>query len=89
MATEQEVIKELRTLEPDRWVEVLDFIGYLKRRSLKKRSQAHVKQLTARELARSNVVGLWADRRDIGDSVAFARRLRKQAESRGAAHDSA
>ena len=29
-ATEQQVLKELRDLEPERWFEVLDFIGYLK-----------------------------------------------------------
>ncbi len=28
------------------------------------------------------VLGMWADRQDIGDSVEFARRLREQAETR-------
>lgn len=35
---------------------------------------------TAAELARSPLFGLWADRTDIEDSVAYARKLRAQAE---------
>jgi len=38
--------------------------------------------LTARELLASGLVGAWRDRRDIGDSQAFARRLRERAERR-------
>ena len=89
MATERQVIEGLRDLDPGRWSEVLDFIGYLRQRAAVDRAQAHTRQLTARDLLRSNVVGLWANRRDIGDSVAFVRQLRKRAERRGAAHDSA
>ncbi len=37
---------------------------------------------TAAELARSPLFGLWADRTDIVDSVAYARELRAQAERR-------
>lgn len=37
---------------------------------------------TAAELARSPLFGLWADRADIIDSVAYARQLRAQAERR-------
>jgi hypothetical protein len=38
--------------------------------------------LRASELLNSALVGIWADRSDIGDSREFARRLRKQAETR-------
>ena len=31
----------------------------------------------------NNLVGIWADRPDIGDSVEYARELRRQAETRG------
>ncbi|MBI4631747.1 MAG: hypothetical protein HY740_08555 [Chloroflexi bacterium] len=41
------------------------------------------RQMTARDLLQSNLVGLWADRADIGDSVVFARQLRERAEQRG------
>jgi hypothetical protein len=33
-------------------------------------------KLTARKLRMSGLIGLWKDRSDIGDSVAFARQLR-------------
>ena len=38
--------------------------------------------LTARELAESEIVGLWADRDDIVDSAEYARQLREQAQRR-------
>lgn len=38
---------------------------------------------TAAELARSPLFGIWADRKDIDDSLTYARRLRAQAERRG------
>ena len=36
----------------------------------------------ASDLLRSGLVGMWADRTDIDDSHAFARRLRGEAQSR-------
>jgi hypothetical protein len=39
--------------------------------------------LTARHLLASGLVGMWKDREDIGDSAAYARQLREQAERRG------
>ena len=80
--TEKQVLDELRGLEPGRWFEVLDFIGYLKHRAILERAQLPPRELTARDLLRSELVGLWADRDDIGDSLSFARQLRQQAEHR-------
>lgn len=80
--TEKQVLDELRNLEPGRWLEVLDFIGYLKQRATLERAHARPRELTARDLLQSELVGLWADRDDIGDSLAFARQLRQQAEHR-------
>ncbi len=37
---------------------------------------------TAADLVRSPLFGIWADREDIEDSLAYARWLRTQAESR-------
>ncbi len=34
------------------------------------------RQMTAKDLLESGLVGMWADRDDIGDSVEFARQLR-------------
>ncbi len=60
--------------------EMLDFIGYLKYRSSLEEAQTGPKELTARDLLQSELVGLWADREDIGDSLSFTRQLRQQAE---------
>jgi hypothetical protein len=39
------------------------------------------------ELSASGFIGAWEDRTDIGDSVAFARRLRERAQTRADRHD--
>ena len=40
------------------------------------------KPMRAKDLLNSGLVGMWANRQDIGDSVAFARKLREQAQTR-------
>jgi hypothetical protein len=80
--TQQQVLEELQDLEPNRWFEVLDFIGFLKERASREPAESGSKPLTARTLLQSEVVGLWADREDIDDSLDFARRLRQEAERR-------
>jgi hypothetical protein len=45
-------------------------------------SEKRVKPLTAGDLLRSPLFGLWKDREDIGDSVEFAHKLRTEAEHR-------
>jgi hypothetical protein len=42
---------------------------------------------TAADLAKSELVGIWADREDIKESRSFARQLRKEAEHRHGAQD--
>jgi hypothetical protein len=39
------------------------------------------------QLKDSGFVGMWKDRQDIGDSTAFARRLRESVETRADRHD--
>jgi hypothetical protein len=80
--TEERVLEELQDLDPERWFEVLDFIGYLKERGSRHKARARTRELTARDLLESKIIGLWADRDDIEDSVEYARRLRRQAERR-------
>jgi hypothetical protein len=41
------------------------------------------RRMTTRQLASSELVGLWQDRTDIGDSVEFAHQLREKAQHRG------
>jgi hypothetical protein len=40
------------------------------------------KSLTGADLLKSGLVGMWVDRKDIDDSLEFARELRKKAEKR-------
>ena len=89
MVSQKQILEELRGLEPGRWSEVLDFIGYLKHRVPQEPAQSFPRELTARDLLQSELVGLWADRDDIGDSLSFARQLRRQAEQRWRTSDAA
>lgn len=38
--------------------------------------------LTASQLLQSDLIGMWKDRDDIGDSPSYARKLREQAQRR-------
>ncbi|MCQ3938111.1 MAG: hypothetical protein DPW18_13835 [Chloroflexi bacterium] len=40
------------------------------------------KPVTGKDLLNSGLVGIWAKRKDIGDSLAYARKLRTQAQTR-------
>jgi len=40
-------------------------------------------RLTVGRLRKSGLIGLWQDRDDVGDSSAYARQLREQAQERG------
>ncbi len=44
---------------------------------------------TAGDLLSSGIAGMWADREDMKDSQAFARRLRQDAETRRGSNDHA
>ena len=39
-------------------------------------------RLTAQQLLCSDLLGIWQDRADIGDSITYARELREQAQRR-------
>ena len=78
--TQNQILDELRKLDPERWHEVLDFIGYLN--VARTGTQSLAQELTARDLLQSDLVGMWADRTDIDDSLRFARELRRQADHR-------
>lgn len=40
------------------------------------------KFMTGKDLLESGLAGLWKDRKDIGDSLEYARKLRREAETR-------
>jgi len=45
-------------------------------------SEPEKRQMTGKDLLESGLFGIWKDRTDIGDTLEFARKLRKQAETR-------
>lgn len=69
---EQTILDALHQIPADRWGEVLSFLGTL----AKEATGASIP--TAGDLLRSELVGLWAERDDLGDPHEFARRLRLQ-----------
>ena len=40
------------------------------------------RHMTSDQLSSSRLIGLWKDRKDIGDSAVYARQIREQAQSR-------
>jgi hypothetical protein len=72
--SEQSILAALRQVPVERWNEVLRFLGTLQ--------DAGPAIRTGFELSEAELVGLWADRDDLGSSVEFARALRQQAQTR-------
>lgn len=82
--TERDIFEQLHLLDRGKWQEVLDFISYLVQTPAQdKVFAASQRSLTAQDLLQSDLVGMWADRQDIGDSLEYARTLRHVAEQRG------
>jgi len=79
--TEQDILGELHSLLYNKWGEIIQFINFLKYQS-KSQINHNSETLTAHNLLESELVGLWADRSDIKDSLSYARQLRQQAEER-------
>ena len=71
--SEQEILEALRRVPPARWHVVLAQILALQPAAGEGRPIR-----TAAELLQSGAVGVWADRDDVGDSRAFAGRLRRE-----------
>ena len=74
---EQMILDALKRVPEGRWGEVLDYL-----QSLSPVEAAEGRVLTAADLLGSGLVGLWADRADLGESREFARRLRQRAQTR-------
>lgn len=79
--SEQTILAELHQVPAEHWGEVLTFLRALQP-SGPERAPEQKTLLTAADLLQSGLVGLWADRTDLGDSREFARRLREQAQTR-------
>ena len=79
--SEQAILDALHQVPVERWDEVLSFVQNLK--------PGEPAVYTGADMAKSELFGLWADRDDIGDSREFARRLRREAETRQGPTDAA
>jgi hypothetical protein len=68
-----------RTQSPSAWFsdgvrkDTEKLVGCLKERARRERAEFGPRELTACDLLQSEVVGLWADREDVIDSLTFAR----------------
>lgn len=78
---EESILNAVRQVPTERWPEILHFLAGLQEGA----APIH----TAAELSQSDMVGLWGDRNDLGDSRDFARQLRQQAETRQGMADAA
>ena len=68
------IVKELETLPPEAQQEVADFIAFLRTRVVAPAGPAVRKG----RLKDHPFCGLWKDRKDITDSVAYVRELRRR-----------
>ncbi len=78
---EQAILDALRQVPEVRWAEVLHFVESIR--------DPEPPVRTAAEMAESGLIGLWADRDDLGPTAEFAARLRREAETRRGADDAA
>jgi hypothetical protein len=74
---EQTILAELHHVPQDRWEEVLAYIRSL--RTVAPSAAGSKRSMTAADLLHSGLIGMWADRTDIGDSREFARAGRTNA----------
>lgn len=72
--TFERLLKQVDQLTPNQQL-------LLATRLIEKARQAN-KPITGKDLLKSGLVGMWADRTDIGDSMTYARKLRVQAQTR-------
>ncbi|MEK7263232.1 MAG: DUF2281 domain-containing protein [Bacteroidota bacterium] len=72
------LLQEIQKLPEETIIEVMN---YIRRLRVKKTKPKNKKFLTGKELAQSEIVGLWSSR-SIPDSVEYVNQLRKQAEQR-------
>ncbi len=77
--SEQQILEALRQVPQERWGVVLACVTALRGEP----GEGDDRPIrTAADLLQSGLVGIWADRTDLGDSREFARRLRYEAEHR-------
>ncbi len=70
----ERLIKEFEELPALAQKQVFDFIVFLKQRHMKPESE---KAIPSRPLGREKFIGMWKDRNEMEDSVAWVKNLRK------------
>lgn len=68
--THEEILRELALLPPEDRRQVEDFIAFLRARH--KHSQAR-EESESSDLAQESFIGIWRDREDMQDSIAWVR----------------
>ena len=70
---EQAILDALRQIPEGRWPEVLHYLESI--------GPIRAPIRTAAEMAESDLIGLWADREDLGPTSDFADQMRHESES--------
>lgn len=79
--TSEQILNAVQQVPVERWGELLRAIESLQ--PTDEASEATKSPIRAGiDLAGSDLIGIWGDRTDLGDSQQFARGLRQQAEQR-------
>jgi hypothetical protein len=83
---EQQLLAALHRIPEHRWGEVLQYLEGMQ--AVRATVSAALPPIhTGTDLRQSELIGIWAERTDLGESREFARRLRHQASHRGAGGD--
>jgi hypothetical protein len=81
--TESDILQALHNVPAQEWGNVLKFVVSLQPTAGDSANGGADPPIsTAADLARSDVVGMWADRKDVAEGHGFARQLREAAQRR-------
>jgi len=75
METNKSIIREMATLPPEAQKQIIDFVAFLKVRYSGVPAGIKAKQT---KLAEEPFVGMWKNRRELQDSQAWVRSLRRR-----------
>lgn len=79
--TNEEILRDFTLLPPEGQRQVANLIAYLRQRYLNDQAQSRP-QLQLRDWSEEEFVGMWRDREDMKDSVAWVRALRRGEEAK-------
>jgi hypothetical protein len=79
--TPDQILSAIEQVPPARWGEVLHVIEGLQSSNQSETAARPVR--TGRDLEKSELIGIWADRAAVASAQEFAQELRREAEQRG------